>query len=468
MAKNFKYITTPIYYASGNPHIGTAYTTIAADVLARYWRGRGDKVFFLTGTDEHGAKIAQAAERAGKSPSEFVGEQAQKYVDVWKKLDIDYSQFFRTTDPKHEKIVQEFATKLKNQKLIEKRQYSGLYCVGCERYLSEDEIVDGKCPDHKTKPVAQSEENYFFLLSKFRDKLIKAIEDGDLNILPETRRNEVLGKLRQGLDDVSISRSSVKWGIPFPGDQSQTIYVWFDALINYYSATHIYDTVPWEDHPADVHIVGKDILWFHAIIWPAMLMALHLPLPKLIFAHGFFTVDGEKMSRSRGNVLDPVALSKKYGAEPLRYALLREFPFGSDGDFSEATLKLRYDRDLANELGNLLQRVLVMIQKYDIGVIPTNVEGSLSVVRSDLESFRFDSALVQIWDSLRQGNVVIDKEKPWELAKTDREKLIKILSGEYDRLSQAAEALAPFMPETAKEIHRQLTYLDPQPLFPKK
>jgi len=479
---NFKYITTPLYYVNDKPHIGHAYTTIAADVLARYYRQK-DNVFFLTGTDEHGAKIAQAAQKAGKTPQQFTDELSEKYKETWKQLNIQYSEFFRTTDPQHEKIVQDFIIKLQKKDLIEKRKYSGLYCVGCEKFLAPEDLIDGKCPDHKTVPVEQSEENYFFLLSKFGDQLIKIIETKKLDIEPESRRNEVLGKLRVGLEDISISRSSVKWGVPFPGDNSQTVYVWIDALINYYTATQIYKTAAWEKHPADIHLMAKDILWFHAVIWPAMLLALDLPLPKKVFAHGFFTIGGEKMSKTRGNVLDPVALSQKYGVDALHYALLREFPFGEDGDFSEEILKQRYDRDLANELGNLLQRVLVMIKKYDItdchsacpSVAPkerrrersdSEIEGSLSV-ESEIESLRFDSALNLIWDVLRKGNETIDKEKPWELAKTDRGKLAKVLNGEYNRLFTVAKALEPFMPDTAKEIHRQLTYLDPQPLFPK-
>lgn len=474
MTKVFKYITTPIYYVNGDPHIGHAYTTIATDVLSRYYRKCGDDVFFLTGTDEHGAKIAAAAEKAGKKPQEFVDEFSQKYKSLWKKLNISYSQFFRTTDPGHEKIVQEFISKLQEKGFIEKRKYSGLYCIGCEKYLSEEELVGGKCPDHKTVPVEQSEENYFFKLSKFEEKLVKIIEKKELEILPETRRNEILGKLRLGLEDISISRSSVQWGIPFPGDESQTIYVWVDALINYYSATEIFKTTDWEKHPADIHLMAKDILWFHAVIWPAMLLAYFdndvSKLPKKVFAHGFFTVGGEKMSKSRGNVINPVDIIEKYGADTIRYTLLREFPFGADGDISEEKIKLRYDRDLANELGNLLQRVLVMIKKYNIDVIPRchPEEYSTKDLNSNVESFHFDSALMQIWDTIHKGNETIDKEKPWELAKTDTAKLSKVLSGEYQRLMVIASALEPFMPDTAKEMRRQLENLDPKPLFPRK
>lgn len=463
-----KYITTPIYYVNDKPHIGHAYTTIAADVLARHFKSKNDNTFFLTGTDEHGAKIAAAAQKAGKQPQEFVDYHAATFQKTWEALNIEYSKFIRTSDSEHEKVVTEFVANLKQAGFVEKRKYSGLYCIGCEKYLSENDLVNGLCPDHKTKPVEQSEENYFFLLSKFQDKLIKAIEKRELEIKPGARRNEVLGKLRLGLEDVSISRASVKWGIPFPGDSSQTIYVWVDALINYYSATRIYkDLEDWRKHPADVHLMAKDILWFHAVIWPAMLMALKLPLPKMVFAHGFFTISGEKMSKSRGNVLDPIELSAKYGADALRYALLREFPFGEDGDFSEETLKKRYESDLANSLGNLLQRVLVMINKYNIN-IKSSAKGIGIAVRSEIESLHFDSALILVWDSLHKGNENIDKEKPWELAKSNTAKLQSVLHSEYNRLTTVADALEPFMPSTAKEIKRQLKELDPKPLFPKQ
>ena len=485
------FITTPIYYVNDKPHIGHAYTTIAADVLARYYSLQGKSVKFLTGTDEHGAKIAQAAERAGKSPQEFADEVSDLYKKTWRELNVDYSQFIRTTDPRHEKIAQGLIAKLKEKGLVEKRKYDGLYCIGCEKFLQKSDLVDGKCPDHKTVPVKQSEENYFFLLSKFQDRLIKIIKRGELKILPASRKNEVLGKLQSGLEDVSISRAAVKWGIPFPDDPEQTIYVWVEALINYYSATHIFSGwQKWEQHPADLHIIGKDILWFHAVIWPAMLLALELPLPKAIFAHGYFTVGGEKMSKTLGNVLDPVALSKKYGADALRYALLREFPFGEDGDISESKINQRYERDLANELGNLLQRVLVMIKKYDIyperhlrgdepvpparrsfseggSVVEGVVSSEVKEVSEGVIHLRFESALQSVWKLLSEGNETIDKEKPWVLAKTNPKKLAEVLNKEYDRLFIVADMLKPFMPSTAEKISNQLKTLSPSPLFPR-
>ena len=386
MNKKF-YITTPIYYINDVPHVGHAYTTIAADVLSRYYQSKGEDVFFLTGVDEHGAKIAEAAKKAGLEPKAFADSLVPRFQEAWKNLNINYSEFFRTTNPIHEKIVQDLILELKDKGFVEKKKYSGLYCTACEKFLQPDELVDGCCPDHGTKPEEHSEENYFFLLSKFGDKLSRAIEAGDYEILPESRKNEVLGKIKNGLEDVSISREKVEWGIPFPSDENQTIYVWIDALINYWSATKIYQTnneklitnsnsetadnsslfaVNLDVWPPNIHLMAKDILWFHAIIWPAMLMALDLPLPKKVFAHGFFTVGGQKMSKTRGNVLDPNALVEKFGADAVRYALLREFPFGEDGDISEEKIAARYQSELSNGLGNLLQRTLSMINKYEI------------------------------------------------------------------------------------------------------
>jgi methionyl-tRNA synthetase len=479
---NLVYITTPIYYVNDRPHIGHAYTTIAADVLARYYRSQDKDVFFLTGTDEHGAKIAAAAAKAGQSPQEFVDNLVPIFQNTWQKLGINDDQFIRTTNPQHEQLVQRIVQKLVSNGFVEKREYQGLYCVGCERFLKPEELQGGNCPDHGQPPVKHSEENFFFLLSKFSQQLRDKIESGELEIEPVARRNEVLGKIDQGLEDVSISRAGVEWGIPFPGDDSQTIYVWVDALLNYYTATHIFETARWEQHPTDIHLMAKDILWFHAIVWPAMLLALDLPLPKKIFAHGFFTIDGKKMSKTVGNVLDPNALVDKFGADAVRYALLREFPFGEDGDISEAKIASRYEKDLANGLGNLLQRVLVMIKKYDCHFDRSNtpdchlepfdklrvnsVERSLAP-QKDIESLRFDNALRLIWDSLRKSNENIDKEKPWELAKTDKEKLTKILRAEHSRLVTIAHFLEPFMPETAKKMQEQLASLEPTPLFPR-
>jgi len=461
------YITTPIYYVNDVPHLGHAYTSIAADVLARYHKLSGDDVFLLTGTDEHGAKIAEAAKEAGKSPQAFVDDLAPVFENVCKVLNVQYNEFFRTTNHDHEKIVQELILKLKGTGYIEKRKYQGLYCVGCEKYMTPEELVDGRCPDHKTEPVVQSEENYFFLLSKIAKEknLYDLIKSDKFKVSPETRKNEVLGKIKVGLEDVSISRESVEWGVKFPEDDSQTVYVWVDALINYYSATKIYKNGPvW---PADLHLIGKDILWFHAVIWPAMLLAVGEKLPKEVFAHGFFTIDGHKMSKTVGNVLDPVQLSEKYSADAIRYAILREFPFGEDGDISEEKIAARYQNDLGNELGNLFQRTLSMIGRYDVKIKKSKSKEVGDCQKNLMNNLEFDKRLEAIWEVVRKGNQFIEDNKPWELAKEDTKKLAVVLQEIYDSLVTIANHLAPFMPETSEKMKKQLETLKPEPLFPR-
>ena len=462
------YITTPIYYVNDKPHIGHAYTTIAADVLSRYYRNAGKEVFFLTGVDEHGAKIAEAAKEAGKDPKEFVDELADKFEKTWKNLNISNDKFFRTTNPDHEKIVQEFIKKLDTAGYIEKRKYEGLYCVGCERYLMPDELVDGKCPDHKSVPAKQTEENYFFLLKKASEdhKLLEKIESGEIEVGPNSRKNEVLGKINQGLDDVSISRAAVEWGIPYPGDESQTVYVWIDALINYLSAATLFDEP--DIWPADLHLMAKDILWFHAIIWPAMLLAVGEKMPKKVFAHGFFTIDGQKMSKTIGNVIDPNEIVEKYGADALRYAVLREFPFGEDGDISVQKIADRYNQDLANGLGNLLNRTISMINKYNVKIQNSGTNEANSTINKLIEDLKFDTALSEIWKVVKDGNKFIDDNKPWELAKNGKiEELTKVLNSAYSDLMIIAELISPFMPETAEKMKNQLETLKPEAIFPR-
>ncbi|MFA7253755.1 MAG: methionine--tRNA ligase [Patescibacteria group bacterium] len=512
------YITTPIYYINDVPHIGHAYTTIAADVLARYYRKKGDNVFFLTGTDEHGAKIAEAAEKAGKEPKAFVDALVPKFEEAWKNLNISYDQFFRTTNPKHEKLVQEFVQKLKDRGFVEKRSYEGLYCVGCEKFLKESELVEGLCPDHKKAPVKQKEENFFFKLSEFAEPLLNKIKSKEFEIGPEARQNEVLGKIEVGLEDVSISRAAVEWGVPFPGDESQTIYVWIDALLNYYTATEIYskkeldprvmaaacseddnkearacseddnnsNTPPLApprkggevpEWPADLHLMAKDILWFHAVIWPAMLLALDLPLPKKVFAHGFFTIGGQKMSKTIGNVLDPNQMVEKFGADAVRYALLREFPFGEDGDISEEKIASQYN-SLANNIGNLFQRVLSMIDRYNVLGSTYYAENRESLIHNtkyqipvdkELINLDFMGALKKIDDYAMELNKYIAEKAPWTLAKEGKqEELSEVLVTAYERLFPIAEGLESFMPDTAKKMKDQLKSLNPEPLFPKQ
>lgn len=469
MAQKY-YITTPIYYINDVPHIGHAYTTIAADVLARYHKNLGQDVFFLTGVDEHGAKIAEAAKKAGKSPKDFTDELVPVFQKTWHNLNVEYTDFIRTSDPKHEKIVQEVVQKLKENGFVEKRKYEGLYCVGCEKFLNEAELVDGKCPDHQTAPVKQAEENYFFLLSKFRDQLVDLIEKNEFIVAPDSRRNEILGKLKLGLDDVSISRASVEWGVPFPGDPDQTIYVWIDALLNYYTATKIFEK---EDFwPAQIHLMAKDIIWFHAVIWPAILLGAGIEkLPKMVFAHGFFTVGGQKMSKSIGNVLDPNVLVEKYGADAVRYAVLREFPFGEDGDISEEKIGGRYS-ELGNNIGNLLQRVLSMIQRYEVAKEKLDVTADVSklqkILDTRLNALQFNEALMEIMKFAEEANGYIAKTEPWALAKEGKtEELASVLAKGYADLQVIAGAIAPFMPEISKKMTGQLDTLQPEPMFPR-
>lgn len=462
------YITTPIYYVNDVPHLGHAYTTIAADILSRYYKAQGKEVFFMTGTDEHGAKIAESARKQSMEPIDFVNNLAPKFEEAWKKLNIDFDAFFRTTDSKHEAAVQEFVLKLQESGYIEKRKYEGQYCVGCEKYITPDELTEeGLCPDHNKEPICQTEENYFFLLSKLSEKLQKAIESNEFIIGPDSRRNEVLGKIKQGLEDVSISRQAVEWGIPYPTDPDQTIYVWIDALLNYVTAEKVFDEKIW---PADIHLMAKDILWFHAVIWPAILMALDLPLPKKVFAHGFFTFNGKKMSKSIGNVIDPIEMSKKYGADAVRYALFREFPFGEDGDISEEKIALRYNTELASGIGNLVSRVCAMTEKYLHGKVPNvdrdpeshplRTEGwkkTYAEYDNAISNLKFDEALMAINKFIGMANKYIDDSEPWRLHKEGKENELQwVLYGLLDSIHQISFMIYPFMPETSKRIRESL------------
>lgn len=476
MTKKF-YITTPIYYVNDVPHIGHAYTTIATDVLARYHRLLEKDVFFLTGTDEHGAKVAEAAKEAGKKPKEFCDQVVSRFLDAWKKLNISNDYFIRTTDPRHEKIVQKLLQKVYDNGYIYEGTYEGLYCVGCEKFLTESDLVDGRCPLHPNqKPAKQKEKNYFFKLSNFRQKLIRAIESQNNpnhhEILPEERRNEILGKLKQGLDDVSISRAAVEWGIAIPWDKTQTIYVWIDALLNYYTATQFLKNKA-QFWPAELHLIGKDILWFHTVIWQAFLLAAGLPLPKQVFAHGFFTVNGQKMSKSLGNVISPDDLIKKFGVDGTRYLMLSEFPFGTDGDISLEKFKIRYNADLANGLGNLITRVLALVEKHCGNKIPRierdpdshplrvnknihNWKKAWQDIDNFFSQYKFNEALESIWKFISEADKYIDQNKPWELATKDKKKFNWVIYGLLDSIHQLAWQIYPFMPETAKRIAERL------------
>ncbi len=451
------FITTPIYYVNDRPHVGHAYVTLAADILARYHRLIGDDVFFLTGTDEHGAKIAEAAAKAGKKPQVFADEVSQQFKDAWKTLDISYDRFIRTTEPDHLKTVEDFLRRLHDSKFVYKGEYRGLYCRGCEEFKKPSDLVNGKCPIHLTAAEQLSEPAYFFKLSAFQTELITLISSDELRVLPLIRKHEVLGFLEgQPLEDIAISRANVAWGVPLPWDNDHTVYVWVDALINYYTARGTYWPPTW-------HLLGKDIIRFHCVIWPALLLAIGEPLPKNFFVHGFFTINGQKISKSLGNAIDPSEIIKKYGREALRYYLFRAFPFGGDGDFSPSLLGEAYTGGLANELGNLVQRVLVMTEKYRGGVVPhvgarsSNVETAIvadvwSHYGEALQSVKLDEAFRAVWDLVRFANQRIDEVRPWDLAKTDQEALDEALYELLEIIRHLSVLLTPLLPDTAQKI----------------
>lgn len=472
------YITTPIYYVNDVPHIGHAYTTVAADVAARFYRMHlgAENVFFLTGTDEHGAKVALSAEKNNISPQEFTDQKSAAFQTTWDSMSISYNDFIRTTEKRHKKVVHEFLKTLKNAKTpqgnhaLYEAEYEGLYCVGCEAYKFETDLVDGKCPDHGTEPELLKEMNWFFRLSDFTEILTEKINSGELVIRPESRANEILGLLKQGLQDVAISRRKVEWGVDLPFDTDQTVYVWIEALMNYISALggpkgKLFSRF-W---PANCHLVGKDIVKFHAVIWPAMLMALDIPIPQQVFAHGFFTIDGSKMSKTRGNVIDPNELIDLYGTDATRYLLLSQFHFGADGDFSRDRLKNMYNAELANELGNLVNRTISMTDKYFSAVVPEynvdydkffefDLQTDWNRYDQHMQLFQFEQALEVIWGNVRRCNAYIDEQKPWELANTDRDVLADVMYNLLETLRHIAIMLYPFMPEKSVELLKQLGF----------
>lgn len=467
------YITTPIYYVNDVPHIGHAYTTIAADVLSRWHKSGGDDSYFLTGTDEHGQKIQTVAEKKGITPIELCDEVVQNFERLWKTLNIQNDDFIRTTQPRHEKVVQEVFRRLMASGDIYKGEYEGWYCVPCETYVPEAQMAEGQtCPDCHRPLTKMTEETYFFRLSKYTEPLLKFYEEHPDAIMPKERYNEVVSFIKSGLRDQSISRTTLKWGIPLPGDEKHVIYVWFDALINYISALGFPEPgAKWEKYwPAARHLVGKDIIRFHCVIWPAMLMALGLTPPVRVFAHGWWTVEGEKMSKSLGNVVDPFEMEKLYGVDTFRYFLLREVPFGHDGDFSELALVQRINSDLANDLGNLLSRSLQMIDKYREGMLPAfggqteldkEIEALGEKTAADMDAlldrFAFDDALKALWGFVSRANKYIDETEPWKLGREgDVERLDAVLRTLWEALRLAAILVAPFMPETAARIWGQL------------
>ena len=475
MCKKPYYITTPIYYPSTNLHIGNTYTTVAADAIARFKRLTGHEVMFLTGTDEHGQKIERIANEKGITPKEHVDEIVAGIKDLWKMMNISYDKFIRTTDDYHVKAVQEIFKKLYDQGDIYKDSYEGLYCTPCESFWTETQLVNGNCPDCGRPVEKAKEEAYFFKMSKYADRLIQYIEEHPDFIQPESRKNEMLNNfLRPGLQDLCVSRTSFTWGIPVSFDEKHVIYVWIDALSNYITALgygqenqELYKKF-W---PADVHLIGKDILRFHTIYWPIMLMALGLELPKQVFGHGWLLVDGGKMSKSKGNVVDPVVLVNMFGADAVRYYLLREIPFGSDGLFNNEIFIKKVNTDLANDLGNLLSRTIAMVYKYFDGVIqaPTCKEAiddelinlALSTpgkVEASIDALKIPEALESIWTLISRANKYIDETTPWILAKDEekKERLGTVLYNLLETLRFVSVMISPFLTETSAKINEQL------------
>ncbi|MEK9151621.1 MAG: methionine--tRNA ligase [Patescibacteria group bacterium] len=479
MSKKPFFITTPIYYVNAKPHIGHAYTTVAADCLARFKRLAGEDVFFSVGTDEHGMKIQKKAEEAGKNPVEFTNEIVTHFQELWKKLNIEYTKFIRTTDPAHKKTVQRVLQDLYDKGVIYQGFYEGLYCVGCEQFKVADDLVDGECPDHNSVPEFMKEETYLLKMTVLQKELIAQIESDTFHITPKKYKAEMLSFLKgETLQDISISRKNVSWGIPLPFDATQTTYVWADAFLNYLTV------LAWNgdaknlpsEWPADVQLIGKDILRVHATIWPAILMHLGIPMPKLLFTHGHILASGKKMSKTLGNALSIDEMLEKFGTDGTRYLLLSAGTFGDDVDLTMERMTEKYNADLANGLGNLVSRVLKLSEQLEAGSPPTGEAGRQQatgkkekeipeVLKTLIEELRFADALGWIWNIVREANRYIDETKPWELVKTDQAQFETVMRKLLSDIALIASSLRPFMPETSEKIALALQEGKTEPLF---